>query len=164
MSIDTWHTSGQVVEYIATQTRFGRVKTPEGMWTNHQNKILALGGVGGRRDQEFANYNVMFTYPHLPMVCITDHCLVTVLPPGRHTIIPDASVEGPVCGLIPLGGAARVTTSGLKWNLDNDEMRFGGLVSTSNEIVAAEVMVETDGALIWTTETSAHPTRSWLRR
>jgi thiamine pyrophosphokinase len=33
-----------------------------------QNKILALGGVGGRRDQEFANYNVMFTYPHLPMV------------------------------------------------------------------------------------------------
>jgi hypothetical protein len=34
-------------------------------------------------------------------------------------LVQDASVEGPVCGLIPLGGAARVTTSGLKWNLGN---------------------------------------------
>ena len=41
---------------------------------------------------------------------------------------------------------------GLRWNLDQTEMRFGGLVSTSNLLEADEVHVESDADLIWTTQ------------
>jgi len=55
------------------------------------------------------------------------------------------------CGLIPLSGAATVTTTGLRWNLTQQETRFGGLVSTSNSFgEEEEVRVETSGLLLWT--------------
>jgi len=55
------------------------------------------------------------------------------------------------CGLIPLSGAATVTTTGLRWNLTHQETRFGGLVSTSNSFgEEEEVRVETSGLLLWT--------------
>ena len=57
-----------------------------------------------------------------------------------------------MCGLIPLQGPAVATSRGLRWNLDATEMRFGGLVSTSNIIEGEEVWVETDADLIWTAE------------
>ncbi len=44
---------------------------------------------------------------------------------------------------------------GLRWNLLNMEMRFGGLVSTSNLIAEDEVHVETDADLVWTTQLKA---------
>jgi hypothetical protein len=42
--------------------------------------------------------------------------------------------------------------AGLKWDLDGHLMEMGGLVSTSNEIMASEVWVESDKDLIWTTQ------------
>ena len=51
--------------------------------------------------------------------------------------------DGPTCGLIPLGCACdHITTTGLKWNLKDDSMTFGGLVSTSNRIVSDKVVVD----------------------
>ena len=86
------------------------------------------------------------------------------------TILPCAAVEGPGCGLVALGGAARgVETSGLQWNLgaagkhggggekekeSSPVLEMGGLQSTSNSIVEGEsgvVTVTASAPLLWTT-------------
>jgi thiamine pyrophosphokinase len=81
-----------------------------------------------------------------------------LLRPGRHRIIPNPDIEGPTCGLLPIGGdAGAVWTSGLRWNLRGGPLRFGGLVSSSNQLTAdadgqfAEVTITTTHPVIWTT-------------
>lgn len=66
--------------------------------------------------------------------------------------------EGPTCGLIPLGEPCQsVTTRGLKWNLDGSTpLAFGGLVSTSNCIVAPVVQVTCSHPLVFTVEVHAN--------
>ena len=63
-----------------------------------------------------------------------------LLEPGRrHRIrcVRSARViEGPTCGLIPLGSRAdMVTTQGLEWNLQAESLEMGVRVSTSNSIM-----------------------------
>eukprot|EP00958_Prasinococcus_capsulatus_P023594 scaffold3551_cov408-Prasinococcus_capsulatus_cf.AAC.21 len=59
-----------------------------------------------------------------------------MIPAGVSLVHPDLMLEGPICGLVPIAGPAKVTTRGLKWNLDDQMLSFGELVSTSNEIVS----------------------------
>jgi len=65
-------------------------------------------------------------------------------------VVPTPSPEH--CGLIPMDGKATVSTSGLKWNLNKQPLRFGELISTSNSfsLETKEVIVETDSMLLWT--------------
>ena len=85
------------------------------------------------------------------MLCFPQGNTASLLPPGAHEIAVDASVEGPHCGLVPLGGpCASVTTRGLRWNLDAQPLAFGGLVSTSNLLVGDAVEVETSDPLVFT--------------
>eukprot|EP00238_Polyblepharides_amylifera_P003695 CAMPEP_0196582570 /NCGR_PEP_ID=MMETSP1081-20130531/39566_1 /TAXON_ID=36882 /ORGANISM="Pyramimonas amylifera, Strain CCMP720" /LENGTH=308 /DNA_ID=CAMNT_0041903179 /DNA_START=195 /DNA_END=1121 /DNA_ORIENTATION=- len=149
------------LRYLRSSAPVQRVLQADGSLSNQQNKVFVVGGLGGRLDHEFANLNSLYLFPDLPVVLISDRCLLILLPPGRNTIIPDLSVEGPVCGLVPLAGPAVVSTQGLRWNLDKAEIKFGGMISTSNEILSREVIVESDQPLIWTTETTtwdhSHP-------
>jgi thiamine pyrophosphokinase len=49
-------------------------------------------------------------------------------------------------------GRAVASSRGLRWNLEELEMRFAGLISTSNIIEEDEVVVASDVPLLWTTE------------
>ncbi|KAI3805920.1 hypothetical protein L1987_21808 [Smallanthus sonchifolius] len=114
--------------------------------------ILVAGALGGRFDHEMGNVNTLCRFSTTRIVLLSDDCLIQLLPSTQnHEINVLSSVEGPHCGLIPIGtpcGSSR--TTGLQWNLDNTEMRFGGLVSTSNIVKEETVTVRSDSDLLWT--------------
>ncbi|KAH7307655.1 hypothetical protein KP509_22G071100 [Ceratopteris richardii] len=119
---------------------------------NGHMKLLVLGGLSGRLDHVFANVNTLYLFPKVQMVLLNDENMAFLLPRGyKHEIRIDSSLEGPHCGLIPLGEPSScTTTTGLKWNLTNSSMKFGGLISTSNRPVADHITVQSDTDLIWT--------------
>ncbi|RCV28913.1 hypothetical protein SEVIR_5G447100v4 [Setaria viridis] len=114
--------------------------------------ILVLGALGGRFDHEMGNINVLYRFSNTKIVLLSDDCSIFLLPKTyTHEIHIEKSVEGPHCGLIPIGGpSTSTTTTGLRWNLDNTSMSYGGLVSTSNIVDDDKVTVTSDSDLIWT--------------
>lgn len=99
------------------------------------------GALGGRLDHTLANVNALLLNPHLNIILYGMGTLARLLRPGESIIHPDPSREGPTCGLVPIRGPTRAHTQGLKYNLSGQEMKFGGLLSTSNAIVGEEVRV-----------------------
>ncbi|RDX85262.1 Thiamine pyrophosphokinase 1, partial [Mucuna pruriens] len=96
--------------------------------------ILVVGALGGRFDHEIGNINVLCRFSNTRIILLSDDCFIHLLPKNNcHKIFIQSSVEGPHCGLIPIGmPSGSSTTTGLKWDLNNTAMRFGGLISTSN--------------------------------
>ncbi|XP_061347322.1 thiamine pyrophosphokinase 1-like [Gastrolobium bilobum] len=114
--------------------------------------ILVAGALGGRFDHEIGNINVLCRFPDTRIILLSDDCLIHLLPRNHcHKIFVQSSVEGPHCGLIPIGmPSGSSTTTGLQWDLNHTEMRFGGLVSTSNIVKGDIVTVQSDSDLLWT--------------
>ncbi|KAF4366695.1 hypothetical protein G4B88_010770 [Cannabis sativa] len=114
--------------------------------------ILVAGALGGRFDHEMGNINVLYRFSTIRIVLLSDDCLIHLLPrTHQHEIHIQSSVEGPHCGLIPIGmPSGMTTTSGLEWDLNDTEMRFGGLVSTSNLVKQDKITVQSDSDLLWT--------------
>ncbi|KAL6839921.1 hypothetical protein ACP4OV_029731 [Aristida adscensionis] len=114
--------------------------------------ILVLGALGGRFDHEMGNINVLYRFSNIRIVLLSDDCSIFLLPKTHtHEIRIERSVEGPHCGLIPIGApSTSTTTTGLRWNLANTSMNYGGLVSTSNIVDDEKVTVTSDSDLIWT--------------
>ncbi|KAL3827834.1 hypothetical protein ACJIZ3_016636 [Penstemon smallii] len=114
--------------------------------------ILAAGALGGRFDHEVGNINVLCRFPSMRIILLSDNCLIQLLPCShRHEMRILSDYEGPHCGLVPIGEPSKsTTTTGLQWNLTNAEMRFGGLISTSNIVKGEIVTVQSDTDLLWT--------------
>ncbi|XP_047327524.1 thiamine pyrophosphokinase 1 isoform X2 [Impatiens glandulifera] len=120
--------------------------------------ILVTGSLGGRFDHEVGNINVIHRFSSLRIILLSDDSLIHLLPrTHHHEIRIQSSIEGPHCGLIPIGEPSlSTTTTGLKWNLTDTEMRFGGLVSTSNIVKEDRVTVKSDKDLLWTISIKKH--------
>ena len=121
------------------------------------SNVVILGAFGGRLDQEMAALHALYQYPASQIWLYSDETCAVLLKGGeKHTIelSTDGPLrEGPTCGLIPLGKPCEsVTTTGLQWNLNNDRMEFGGLVSSSNCIVSSPLTVEASDDLLFTAQ------------
>lgn len=81
--------------------------------------ILVLGALGGRFDHEMGNINVLYRFSNVRIVLLSDDSSIFLLPrTHRHEIHIERSVEGPHCGLIPMGApSSSSSTTGLRWNL-----------------------------------------------
>ncbi|EFA76799.1 hypothetical protein PPL_09551 [Heterostelium album PN500] len=53
------------------------------------------------------------------------------------------------CSVVPIETVKEVTTTGLRWNLDRHEMKFGAMVSTSNITLDDITTIKTTGILIF---------------
>ncbi|KAI5084207.1 hypothetical protein GOP47_0000376 [Adiantum capillus-veneris] len=115
-------------------------------------KILVVGALGGRLDHEFGNLNVLYSFPKTRIILLSDESMAFLLSKEfTHKIHINPSIEGPYCGLIPLGQPSTSTkTTGLKWNLEEASMEFGGLISVCNQIEGELVTVLLDTDLLWT--------------
>eukprot|EP00640_Fibrocapsa_japonica_P001263 CAMPEP_0113936874 /NCGR_PEP_ID=MMETSP1339-20121228/3633_1 /TAXON_ID=94617 /ORGANISM="Fibrocapsa japonica" /LENGTH=406 /DNA_ID=CAMNT_0000939443 /DNA_START=179 /DNA_END=1399 /DNA_ORIENTATION=+ /assembly_acc=CAM_ASM_000762 len=117
--------------------------------------VMALGAFGGRFDQEMASINALYEWDQVfeRLLLLSEQNLGFLLSPGKHRVVPNTLVEGPTCGLLPVGGACRsVSTKGLKWDLKDQVLRFGGLVSSSNCLAGDIVEVQTRDPLLWMSE------------
>lgn len=123
--------------------------------------VVILGGLSGRLDHTVHTMSLLHklrtTRPRIFVV--SGESVGWVLDKGYHQIDLDLRYVGPTCGLLPVGVASSVlTTTGLKWNLDNTESSFDGLVSSSNAIVPVPeegrgfVTVTTSGPIWWCVE------------
>ncbi|KAL1924177.1 uncharacterized protein VTP21DRAFT_7212 [Calcarisporiella thermophila] len=120
----------------------------------HKHDIVGLGGLGGRFDQSIHSIHLLHRMQTKRRIYLISHENVTfLLNEGKNEIYLDQQVEGPTCGILPIGvSSARLTTSGLKWNLQNDITSFGSMVSTSNQLDSDVVTIECDEPLVWTVE------------
>ena len=118
--------------------------------------VYILSSLSGRFDQVLACLNSLFEWealrPKTPAYLLSDSSLCLLLPPGRHVLELSSPLLDGYCGLVPIAGpASSVTTTGLKWNVENQCMKFGGLISTSNQLDGSGVVtVSTDKHLLFT--------------
>lgn len=122
-------------------------------------RVIVFGAFGGRFDQQMASLQALYCYPDRQIFLYNDTSMAVLVHAGQTSIYvaleptDDGVSEGPTCGLIPLGQPARsMTTTGLQWNLNQQSSQFGGLVSTSNEIIDKVVMIDTTDPIVFTTE------------
>ncbi len=122
--------------------------------------VLAFVENCGRLDQIMANVETLFHAEDIltnkPILLVSSNTLSWLLRANKkHVIVPPKSFcrDSSSVGLLPVGSPAhKVTTRGLKWDLNDQELAFGKLVSTSNAIVGDTVEVETSESLLWTME------------
>ncbi|KAJ3669522.1 hypothetical protein LUZ60_011472 [Juncus effusus] len=113
---------------------------------------LVTGALGGRFDHEAANLNILYVFSDMRIILLSEDCLIQLLPKThKHEIQIQPSIQGPHCGLFPIGGPSFGTsTTGLNWDLNNSEMRFGSMISTSNIVREEKITVHSDADLLWT--------------
>lgn len=158
---------GAKIQKIVDQDRTDLQKSID-ILSEDDEPIVIIGGAG-RLDQDFGNINALVTemekYQDKRLVVIMGENIYEVLSVGKHEYdfsdqfedkassnrILDFTLE---CGIFPIVAASTVSTDGLLYNLSEDELRFGGLVSSSNTIVQPKVTIETDSPLLWTASVS----------
>ncbi|KAI1295518.1 thiamine pyrophosphokinase 1 [Halotydeus destructor] len=116
--------------------------------------IVAISSLAGRLDHVLSNINTLFKYADQVPIFLYDleQSISWAIPyTKQHAIRVEHLKDSKWCSLVPVGQPAKVTTTGLKWNLYDDEMKFTGLISTSNELNGeSEVTIRTTSTLLWT--------------
>lgn len=114
------------------------------------DRILVLGGLGGRWDQTIANV-LLATLPALgdrPLLFADGLQELRLLKPGQHPIL---GKPGETVSFIPLGGdALGIETSGLEYPLRHEALPYGTTRGVSNVLSEAQASVAFEkGSLLY---------------
>ncbi|XP_044743150.1 thiamin pyrophosphokinase 1 isoform X2 [Chrysoperla carnea] len=118
--------------------------------------VLVVAESCGRIDHIFGNVNTLHKVENIlgniPVFLLAHNSIAWLLKANiKHIIEIPEKLRGYWTSLIPLcGRTENISTTGLKWNLDNGVMEFGSLVSTSNSYGSESVVtVQTSKHLLW---------------
>ncbi|XP_053604224.1 thiamin pyrophosphokinase 1 isoform X2 [Plodia interpunctella] len=123
--------------------------------------VIAVAQNSGRLDHTLGNIQTLFLVKEKNILCpeanvyiMSDDSISWLLYPGDHIIsIPEVvrQHKRAWCSLVPVGEAClSVTSSGLKWNLVNQSLKFGDIVSTSNTFDGSEVVkIKCSHPILW---------------
>jgi thiamine pyrophosphokinase len=119
-------------------------------------QIVVLGGLGGLRlDHEVANLLLVADrrWAGRDVRLVEGRTLVRALHAGAGITL--AGCPGDLVTLLPLGGdAIGVTTSGLRWPLSGDTLRFGRTRGLSNEVATTPASVNLERGTLLVVETA----------
>jgi thiamine pyrophosphokinase len=134
-------------------------------------RVVVFGAFGGRFDQQMASVQSLYCYPGREIFLYTDTSMAVLVHAGETSIFlgleatktkNNSISEGPTCGLIPIGQPVRsMTTTGLRWNFNQQGIEFGGLVSTSNQITENEVTISSSEPFVFTAEMHCGCAAEW---
>jgi thiamine pyrophosphokinase len=77
------------------------------------HRLAVLGALGGRLDHELAAMSLLHAYPRVCITLLGCDSAATLLQPGRHVIRPRPRLEGPICGLVPVGACRAATRASM---------------------------------------------------
>jgi len=95
-------------------------------------RIVVVGGHGGRLDHLLANATLLSSprFAHLDIEWVAGRARVRVV----HDAVELHGSVGDVVSLVPFGGPVRgVSTTGLRWPLDDEDLPYGSTRGVSNE-------------------------------
>lgn len=118
-------------------------------WAVHRapDRIVVLGGHGGRLDHFLANALVLTTVPaHILVEWRAGPATIHVV----RTAIDLVGEEGAKVSLVPVGGGVSgVSTEGLRWPLSDAALTSGSTLGVSNEFASSAARVEVaEGTLL----------------
>ncbi|KAF8370982.1 hypothetical protein PRIPAC_77411 [Pristionchus pacificus] len=128
---------------------------------NAPSPTVVLGGLSGRADRTLGTLHSLvelqsdssWSAPPPYVIILDGDNLVCVLRQGSHRFEFDHSHLTGTCGIAPIcQSETLVTTDGYRWNLERTPLAFGSNISTSNELISEQVMVNTSAPLILTFE------------
>lgn len=154
----------ETLEFFKSQRNVSVVETPDQDYTDFDNALkclfessktkidsyLVILEHSGRLDKTFADVNTL-SYKDVPGYMLTSTSITWLLPPGTHHIdIPLYLRQSSAwCAILPFH-SSKIMSSGLKWNLGNRTVEFGGLISSSNTYDGSPVVTITnEKTVIW---------------
>lgn len=106
--------------------------------------VLALGFTGGRIDHTMSVFNTMARYRDRPVVLLGSDDVCAIIPAAGFDLTLPAGCR---LSLLPIG-QAEVSTTGLKWDLDQAALAPNGMISPSNEVAGPLVILRADGPVM----------------
>lgn len=112
------------------------------------SEIIVYGAVGGRLDMTFGNM-LLLAHPELTssikLICSGEE--VQVLRPGESLVLNGE--PGDIVSLLSLQpGKSSITTKGLEYPLNNENLGFGFTRGVSNQLAANKAVIQLESGLL----------------
>ncbi|CAB4054868.1 thiN [Lepeophtheirus salmonis] len=137
----------ETLSYYKSRGISSIVHTPDQDFTDFTKCLIEIK----KRRQDLKSFFVHVQHSgRLDQIFVNSNSISWLLNPGESRIEYIPNKNKTYVGLIPIGTPIdSISTTGLRWNLDNGRLAFGELVSTSNEVDGnGVIIIKTSGDLL----------------
>ncbi len=146
-SLDQFKKSGGITDYRQEQESTDFEKALIHCLEKDINAVDVIGYKGDRFDHEIAVLDAIVKYSERLDIQLIDKTAVGRILSSGSTLEVEGK-EKHLCSMLPLIFCTGVTTSGLKWNLENRDLSLGNLISCSNEIIESPATISLSSGVL----------------